>query len=131
MFLVAFLAVYRSVARWPERYFSFLTTVCTSCLVHLSRTAWSEATSSFIAHMLISCFGSSQQGLRSRFRMFGSISIITWSPTFVPCTEITKLWMLKRDSSPGGNQIHSYSAHGITHDWYFYIILNLRDYHVG
>ncbi len=61
MFLVAFLAVYRSVAGWLERYFSFLTTVCASCFVHLSRTARSKATSSFaeaassfIAHMLIS-----------------------------------------------------------------------------
>ena len=124
MFLVAFLAVYRSVAGWLERYFSFLTTVCASCLVHLSRTARSKATSSFaeaassfIAHMLISCFGSSQQGLRSRFRMFRPISIVTWSPTFVPGTEITKPWMLKRDSSPGGNQIHSYSAHTFTCVW--------------
>ena len=70
MFLVAFLAIYRSVAGWLERYFSFLTTVCTSCFVHLSRTAWSKATSSFaeaafsfIAHVLISWFGSSQQGV--------------------------------------------------------------------
>ena len=60
MFLVAFLAVYRSVAGWLERYFSFLTTVCTSCFVHLSRTARSKATSSFaeaassfVAHVLI------------------------------------------------------------------------------
>jgi len=39
--------------------------------------------------------------------------------------------VLRKDTSPGGNEFHSYSAHGITHDWYFYIILNLRDYHVG
>ncbi len=45
--------------------------------------------------------------------------------------EIAKPRMLKMDSSPGGNEFHSCSAHGITHDWYFYIILNLRDYHVG
>ncbi|SNQ60417.1 hypothetical protein MNV_180049 [Candidatus Methanoperedens nitroreducens] len=39
--------------------------------------------------------------------------------------------MLKRDSSPGGNEFHSYSAHSFTYVWCFYIILNLRDYHVG
>jgi len=39
--------------------------------------------------------------------------------------------MLERDSSTSGKIILSYSAHGITHDWHFYIILNLRDYHVG
>jgi len=127
MFLVAFLTVYGSVAGWHEGYFGLFTTVCTSCFVHLSRTARSKATSSFaeaassfIAHMLISCFGSSQLGLRSPFRMFRSISIMTG--TFVPGTEITKPWMLKRDSSPGGNQIHSYSAHSFTCVWYFYII---------
>jgi hypothetical protein len=61
MFLVAFLAVYRSIARWYKRYFGFLTAVCASCFVHLSRTArsksassFTEAASSFITHMLIS-----------------------------------------------------------------------------
>jgi hypothetical protein len=39
--------------------------------------------------------------------------------------------MLKMDSSPGGNEFHSYSAHSFTCVWYFYIIRNLRDYHVG
>ncbi len=61
MFLVAFLAVYRSVARWLEGYFGFLTAVRTSCFVHLSRTAWSksassttEAATSFEIHIYIS-----------------------------------------------------------------------------
>ncbi len=49
MFLVAFLAVYRSVARWLEGYFGFLTAVRTRCFVHLSRTAWSETAASSTA----------------------------------------------------------------------------------
>jgi hypothetical protein len=56
---------------------------------------------------------------------------VTWFSTFMLGHENHKVLMLKRDSSPGGNGFHSYSAHGITHDWYFYNILNLRDYHVG
>lgn len=39
--------------------------------------------------------------------------------------------MLKMDSSPGGNEFHSDSAHSFTRIWYFYIIRNLRDYHVS
>jgi len=35
------------------------------------------------------------------------------------------------DSSPEGNEFHCYSAHDVTHDWYFYNIRNLRNYHVG
>ena len=60
MFLVAFPAIYRSVAGWLEWYFSFLTAVCTGCLVHFSWTAWSEtaaatapeAATSIVAHIL-------------------------------------------------------------------------------
>ncbi len=60
MFLVAFPAVHRSVTGWLERYFSFLSTVSTSCLVHFSWTAWpetsstAEAASSIVAHIFIS-----------------------------------------------------------------------------
>ena len=36
MVQVAFPAIYRSIARWLERYFSFLLAVSTGCFVHLS-----------------------------------------------------------------------------------------------
>ena len=59
MILVAFPAVYRSVAGWLKRYFRLLTAVCTGCFVHLSWSSetaspFAEAASSFVAHMLIS-----------------------------------------------------------------------------
>lgn len=62
MFLVAFLAVYWSVAGWHEGYFSLLSTVCANCFVHLSWSSetaspFSEAAFSFVAHIISSvCF---------------------------------------------------------------------------
>ena len=66
MFLVAFPAIYRSVAGWLEWYFSFLTAVCTGCLVHFSwyaetsaassATSASEAASSIVAHIYFSVY---------------------------------------------------------------------------
>jgi len=59
MILVAFPAVYRSVAGWLKRYFRLLTAVCTGCFVHLSwssevASSAAESASSFIAHIFIS-----------------------------------------------------------------------------
>jgi len=60
MFLVAFPAIYRSVTGWLERYFGFLTAISTGCLVHLSWSAEttassaSEAASSIVAHIYFS-----------------------------------------------------------------------------
>lgn len=66
MVLVAFPAVYRSIAGWLERYFSFLLAVSTGCFVHLSRThvhisrtarseaATAETASIFVIHVCIS-----------------------------------------------------------------------------
>ena len=67
MFLVAFPAIYRSVAGWYKRYFGFLFAVSASCFVHFSWTAWSEtaataassaseAATSIVAHILFSVF---------------------------------------------------------------------------
>ena len=66
MVLVAFPAVYRSVAGWLEGYFSFLLAVSTGCFVHLSwthvhisRTRGSKAATAgtaiiFVIHVYIS-----------------------------------------------------------------------------
>jgi hypothetical protein len=72
MFLVAFPAIYRSVTGWCKRYFSFLTAICTGCLVHFSWSAEtaaassaSEAASSIVAHIFNSLLKLSQE-LQSR-----------------------------------------------------------------
>ncbi len=66
MVLVAFLAVYRSIAGWLEWYFSLLLAVSASCLehlswthMHISRAAWPEAATAetafiFVIHVCLS-----------------------------------------------------------------------------
>jgi hypothetical protein len=49
MILVAISAVHRSFRIGYKRHFSFLTAVCASCFVHLTRTSWSETTAAATA----------------------------------------------------------------------------------
>jgi len=49
MILVAISAVHRSFRIGYKRHFSFLTAVCTSCFMHLTRTSWSESTATAAA----------------------------------------------------------------------------------
>ena len=135
MFLVAFPAIYRSVTGWCKRYFSFLTAVCTGCLVHFSWSAEtsaassaSEAASSIVAHIYfsvyLSCLKSCNRELSQDLFNFYLDMVSDFCPGYknykslYPCDSI----------SFSGYALDCYIVNSACQDWSVFILSVIKQF---
>ena len=135
MFLVAFPAIYRSVTGWCKRYFGFLTTICTGCLVHFSWSAKtsaassaSEAASSIVAHIYfsvyLSCLKSCNRELSQDLFNFYLDMVSDFCPGYknykslYPCDSI----------SFSGYALDCYIVNSACQDWSVFILSVIKQF---